>query len=89
MIKTSIKNQPFYEKKLWKCTKIECASNILSLCVCFPVSGTTKMGRKKKKNMFLVVAPLVRESPCDTLTGVYIRTRVYVGGRQTNKCAVC
>lgn len=45
--------------------------------------------KKQNKNMFLVVAPLVRESPCDTLTGVYIRTRVYVGGRQTNKCAVC
>lgn len=41
------------------------------------------MGRKKK-SLFLVVAPLVRESPCDTIKGVYIRTRVYVGGRQTN-----
>lgn len=52
--------------------------------MCVVLSVAPPKRGEKKKSLFLVVAPLVRESPCDTIKGVYIRTRVYVGGRQTN-----
>lgn len=64
-----------------------CQQHTKPVCV-FSSQWHHQNGERKKKSLFLV-APLVRESPCDTIKGVYIRTRVYVGGRQTNKCAVC